>query len=520
MTLFQWSGIFLGFYAALMLSIGLYAHKKIRDSDDFATARGAYGPFFLALAYAATTASGATFLGIPALSYQWGLASQWYGFLYPLGVYIGVLISMRLVATAGNRFGNRSIPEYLGDRYQSNGIRVLVSLMSLVLFFYLTGQLVSGIVMFQLMLGFDEIWALIFTTLVLLFYVVLGGAHADIITDGIQGAMMLVIAIVVILVTFFGVGIEGGFSGVLSNLSAQDRNLTRVLNTESSLFNSWWSIFVIIFAHVPLGLLPHLGNKLWALKSDRNRMNFVCLAAIFGLTLGMMGLGGLLARAHFGSELFGEGMNLNQALPLLFIELFPIWLAALIGVGILAAVMSTADGLVISSSQVIANDLYRRTIAPRLQCHLTPNQLDKRVLMISRFSTVGVLLVCMVLAWFLMEKNIALIVFIGIGGMMAAFAGPLILGALWGGVTTAGAYAGLIAGMTTFIVLHAQLIDPNWFENNSVLHGASLWLYNEGPNPFSCTFVGEIVSIGMTVFVSNFSEKLPESHVQTLFSDS
>lgn len=520
MTLFQWSGIFLGFYAALMLSIGLYAHKKIRDSDDFATARGAYGPFFLALAYAATTASGATFLGIPALSYQWGLASQWYGFLYPLGVYIGVLISMRLVATAGNRFGNRSIPEYLGDRYQSNGIRVLVSLMSLVLFFYLTGQLVSGIVMFQLMLGFDEIWALIFTTLVLLFYVVLGGAHADIITDGIQGAMMLVIAIIVILVTFFGVGIEGGFSGVLSNLSAQDRNLTRVFNTESSLFNSWWSIFVIIFAHVPLGLLPHLGNKLWALKSGRNRMNFVCLAAIFGLTLGMMGLGGLLARAHFGSELFGEGMNPNQALPLLFIELFPIWLAALIGVGILAAVMSTADGLVISSSQVIANDLYRRTIAPKLQHHLTPNQLDKRVLLISRFSTVGVLLVCMVLAWFLMEKNIALIVFIGIGGMMAAFAGPLILGALWGGVTTAGAYAGLIAGMTTFIVLHAQLIDPNWFANYSVLHEASLWLYSQGPNPFSCTFVGEIVSIGMTLFVSNFSEKLPESHVQTLFSDS
>tara|TARA_B100000886_G_scaffold313916_1_gene250873 strand:+ start:74 stop:1633 length:1560 start_codon:yes stop_codon:yes gene_type:complete len=519
MTLFQWSGFFLGFYAALMVAIGLYAHKKIRDSDDFATARGAYGPFFLALAYAATTASGATFLGIPALSYQSGLAAQWYGVLYPLGVYIGVLVAIRLVATAGNRFGNRSIPEYLGDRYQSNGIRVLVSLMSLILFFYLTGQLVSGVVMFQLMLGFDEIWALIFTTLVLLFYVVLGGAHADIITDGIQGAMMLVIAIIVILVTFLGVGIEGGFSGVLSNLSAQDRNLTRVLNPESSLFNSWWSILVIIFAHIPLGLLPHLGNKLWALKSGRSKMNFVWLAASFGLTLGMMGLGGLLARAHFGSELFGEGMNPNQALPLLFIELFPIWLAALIGVGILAAVMSTADGLVISSSQVIANDLYRRTIAPRVHRDLTPSQLDKRVLVISRFSTIAVLLVCMVLAWFFMEKNIALIVFIGIGGMMAAFAGPLMLGALWGGVTTAGAYTGLIAGMTTFIILHAQLIDPNWFANYSALHAASLWLYTEGTNPFSCTFVGEMVSILMTLLVSNFSKKLPESHLQTLFSD-
>ena len=108
MTLFQWSGFFLGFYAALMVAIGLYAHKKIRDSDDFATARGAYGPFFLALAYAATTASGATFLGIPALSYQSGLAAQWYGVLYPLGVYIGVLISCLLYTSPSPRDRQKS----------------------------------------------------------------------------------------------------------------------------------------------------------------------------------------------------------------------------------------------------------------------------------------------------------------------------------------------------------------------------------------------------------------------------
>lgn len=105
---------------------------------------------------------------------------------------------MRLVATSGNRFGNRSIPEYLRDRYQSEGIRVLVSLLSLVLFFYLAGQLVSGVVMSQLMMGLEAEWALIITTMVLLFYVVLGGAHADILTDGAQGALMLS-AIVIVL---------------------------------------------------------------------------------------------------------------------------------------------------------------------------------------------------------------------------------------------------------------------------------------------------------------------------------
>ncbi|MDZ7683938.1 MAG: hypothetical protein U5O39_01835 [Gammaproteobacteria bacterium] len=170
MSLIAWSWIFLAFYVALMVGIGIFAQGKILHADDFATARRGYGPFFLALAFAASTASGATFLGSPALSYEWGLAANWGNFLYPFGVYFGVLISMRLIATSGHRFGNRSIPEYLGDRYQSEGIRVLVSLVSLVLFFYLAGQLVSGVVMFELMLGLDAQWALIITTLVLLFY--------------------------------------------------------------------------------------------------------------------------------------------------------------------------------------------------------------------------------------------------------------------------------------------------------------------------------------------------------------
>ena len=86
----QWSWVFLSFYVVLMLGIGLYTQKKIKHADDFATARGSYGPFFLALAFAASTASGATFLGTPALSYEWGLAAQWSNFLYPIGNKPGI----------------------------------------------------------------------------------------------------------------------------------------------------------------------------------------------------------------------------------------------------------------------------------------------------------------------------------------------------------------------------------------------------------------------------------------------
>ncbi len=505
-------------YIGGMLVIGVIGQRRVKHADDFATARGSYGPIFLAFAFAATTASGATFLGGPGLGYQWGFASQWGNFLYPIGVYFGVLISMRLIATTGNRFGNRSIPEFLGDRYQSEGIRVMVSIFSLVLFFYLAGQLVSGLVMFEIFLGLSPFWALLITTTVLLFYVVLGGAHADILTDGVQGVMMLILAIVVIVLVLTGFGIDGGLSGLIDRLHAQNNNLVQPLNPESALTHSWWAIIAVLFAHIPLGLLPHLGNKLWALKGVAEQRSFIKLAFLFGLTLGMMGLGGLLARGLLGDALLLDGTNPNQALPLVFIELFPTWLAALIGVGILAAIMSTADGLVVSSSQIVANDLYRRSIAPRLKQPPSEDRLDQQVLTISRVTTVVVLVITMGMAWTLMETNIALIVWIGTGGMMAAFAGPLVVGALWRGVTRAGAYTGLASGFATFLILHMQLLDPSWF-GSGWLHGAVVWLHGEGPNPFSCAAMGEAVSVSLTFLVSRSTQPLPQSHIEGMFTD-
>ena len=517
MSLIAWSWVFMVIYMVAMMGIGLVGQRRIQRADDFATARSSYGPLFLALAFAATTASGATFLGGPGLAYEFGLPTAWGSFLYPMGVYFGVLISMRLIASSGHRFGNRSIPEFLGDRYQSEGIRILVSIFSLVLFFYIAGQLVSGLVMFETMLGLPPLWALILTSGVLLVYVVLGGAHADIMTDGVQGFLMLLLAVTVILLFVFGVGVDGGLSGVIDRLDADDPDLVGWLNESTPLYHSWWSVLAILIAHIPLGLLPHLGNKLWALKGEGNQRSFVKLAFLFGITLGMLGLGGMLARAIFGEALYAAGSNPNEALPELFIELFPTWLAALVGICILSAIMSTADGLVVSSSQIIANDLYRRSIVPRLTSQPSQETVDKRVLAISRWSTAVVLFLCTFLAWSLMNYNIALVVWIGTGGMMSAFAGPLVVGALWRGITKAGAYTGLIAGMTTFIVLHGQFLEPGWFGSGGPIFEAVTWLRGEGPNPFSCAALGELVSVGATLTVSKLTQPLAEKHLAEMF---
>jgi len=513
-----WGWIFLALYMGLMVLFGFVGMSRVKGSDDFATARGAYGPVFLAFAMTATTASGATFLGLPGLAYSAGLSALWYAFVYPLGVYTGVLVCLHGIRRAGASFGSRSMPEYLGDRFESNGLRILAALFSLLLLFYLAGQLLAGAVMFTQMLGIDTFPALCFTAVVLMFYIALGGAHADILTDGVQGALMLALAGLVLWMFIVGFRVEGGFAGMLDRLNALDPALTKTLHPTNPLFNSWWDLFAIFVSHLPLGLLPHIGNKLWALRDNRDQVKFITISFAFGLLLPAITCGGVLARALLGDELLAEGSRPDNAIPALFIATLPAWAAALIGAGVLSAVMSTADGLVVSTAQIFANDIFRRSLAPRWMKHSSEAAIDRIGLLIGRVATIAVLLGAIWLAWSTRNTNIALLVWIGVGGMMAATASPMFLGVLWRGATRAGAYTGFIVGGAVFSVLHSGSIKAAWFAGGS-LETIAIWLEAQKVNPYACATLGAGLSIVSMVAVSLMTKPPSQAHLKRVFGD-
>jgi len=502
-SLNTWSWLYLAAYVALMLTFGVIGSRRVGSADDFAVARKGYGPLMLALAFASTAASGATFLGVPGLSYSYGISIIWLAFLYPVGIYFGVLICQRTIAAGGNASGARSIPEYLGERYESEALRVSAAVFSLMLLFYLAGQLVAGLVMFEIMLGLPKLAALVITTLVLLAYVTFGGAHADILTDGVQGLLMVVLALAIIVLFLLGAG-AGGMDAMLDNLRSQDVHLLQWFNRDVPIVASPWSMFALVFAHIPLGLLPHIGNKIWALKNEKSRNRFLIMAFTFGLILPGIALGGLTARAVLGDTLLDGGAN--TALPAMFIELFPTWLAALLGIGVLAAVMSTADGLVISTSQVFANDIYRRSIAPRWHRDLTDERLDQNVLQISRIVTALVLIGSAVLAWFVIGMNVVLLIWAGVGGFIAALAGPLVLGSIWTGVTTRGALSGFWTGAVAFILIHTGILPGLW-PAIGPLKAAGAWLAFHSRSPYSAATMAAMAGVLVTIVVSRTGEQ-------------
>ena len=146
----------------------------------------------------------------------------------------------------------------------------------------------------------------------LLVYIAIGGAHADILTDGIQGALMIVIAIGVILMFLVGFGVDGGLGGVMARLEALDPDNVKTLRPGNSLVGSWWGVFAIFAAHLPLGMLPHLGNKLWALKDGSSRRKFMTMTFVMGFIMPGIALGGLLARAVLGDELLTGDLGANR----------------------------------------------------------------------------------------------------------------------------------------------------------------------------------------------------------------
>ncbi len=511
-----WSWVFLAVYLVAMICFGFVGMSKVTGSDDFATARGSYGPLFLAFAVVATTASGGTFIGLPALGYKTGFSALWYAFVYPIAVYLGVIICLRGIRRAGDAFGNRSIPEYLGDRFQSDALRVLVALFSMLLLFYLAGQLLAGAVMFNKMMGIPILPALLVTSGIIMLYLVIGGAHADILTDGVQGALMLILAVFVGYMFFSGFGIDGGYTAMVDRLVSLDPDLVRTLHPTHPVLNSWWDVFAIFVAHLPLGLLPHIGNKLWALKDNKAQNRFIFYAFAFGMIMPCLALGGIVARAVLGDSLIEDGAGANYAIPALFIATLPAWLAALIGAGVLAAIMSTADGLVLSTSQIFANDIYRRTIVPRLKSPVDDDTVDAMALRLSRVTMVIVMAGSVWMAWEFQSMNVALLIIAGVGGMLAAICGPIYAGILWRGATRAGALSGFIAGGGLFLVLKSQLLSPTMFEGTFV-EGPALWILSQHSNGFACSTIGAIASVASVIIVSQFTKAPDDAHLRKIF---
>lgn len=494
-----WSWVFLVAFVGLFIAMGFIGMGKTKNADDFAVARSSYGPWVLGLAFTATVASGSTFLGMPGLAYDLGFPSLWYPILYPIGVYLGMLLSAKLIKTMGDRFGNRTIPEFVGARYDSDFLRLGMTIVSFLLLFYITAQLVAAATLFQVMMGMPYIPALLFTAGVLLVYIVMGGSHADILTDAVQGLLMLAIAVAIAVMFFTGFGVEGGPATINERVAeTSGAGWGTFFIPGDATFGAAWLVFLLWVGHLPFGILPHLGNKFMALSNARQMRTFAMFAIIAGGILPMMALGGFV-----GAAVLGPGLDRpDQVIPVLFTELFPPVVAAFLAVAIISAVLSTSDGLVVSVSQLLANDLYRKQFARNQSAEVV----DRRALWIGRAGVALALIAGIAIAWNPPEY-LAVLLWVGVGGIVSGLAGPVLVGSLWRRATKTAAIISFVAGVAAYALFYLPIIDPL---------GLAPVGGGEG-NPFAAGGLAVIVGAVVMAVATPLTRPMPEEFVDRVF---
>lgn len=491
--------MFLGAYVLLILGLGYWGWRRTDTQDDYATARGGFGFLALAFAYAATVASGSTFMGIPGMAYDMGFKAGYYALIYPIGAYFGIMLVARITKKVGDRFNSQSVPDFLGDRYRSPLLRLLASGIALFLLFYIMAQIVSAGWMFDTILGVDYEVGIWIAGGLLLLYLVAGGSHADIITDAVQGAIMVAITGLIVVMFVTGWGLDGGIGAVNAGLDPVQQWDTHT-DYDNPIFANWWVIFLLFVGHIGFTAQPHLGNKFFAIKGTQYIKKFMIMASIAGMVLPLMFLGGVLGAAH-GIEI----TNPDAIIPMLFVETMPAIVAAFLGVAILSAIISTADGIIISVSQIFANDLYRKTYVPWTGGDPDSDRVNQRALWISRGSTVVVTVVA-VAAVTVPPEYLSVFMWIGIGGIISAYSGPYFVGSLEESTSAKAALVGFVLGFAVYAVIHlgpqAGLYE-GWYP------------YNE--NPYASTGIGFVASCLGTFVANRFTDPLPASQVDEVF---
>lgn len=188
-------------YCVVLTGLGWYGSRQNKNLADFFTMSGKAGAILTGVAYFSTQYSMSTFMGVPGSIYHVGYAGM--SVSVP-GIAFSMLIPALLVGrrliTLGHRYKMLTMADYLADRFDSIGIRGLLAVLMLIFLVSMMGaQTIGGGVIFSTYTGCDEWVGIVVMGITVILYCMAGGIRSVMLTDLIQGILMVVTAVV----TFF-----------------------------------------------------------------------------------------------------------------------------------------------------------------------------------------------------------------------------------------------------------------------------------------------------------------------------
>ncbi len=346
--------IIIAYFIGIMAFGGFFG-RFIKGTKDFFFAGQKLSWWLIAMSCVATTVGSYSFVKYSEAAFKYGISStqtylnDW--FWMPLWMFgwLPIIYFSRIT----------SIPEYLERRFDRRTRNASTLIMLMYLIGYIGINLYTMGVAIHKLLGWDVFTAAVLTAGICAVYVTAGGQTSVIMTDLIQGIMLLLAGFVLF---FLGIHYLGGFDVFWSHLPASFKSAFPDFNKPAE-FN-----FVGIFwqdgmANTPAFYFMNQGLilRFLAAKSVREARKAVVATILVLMPLAAFAVAnvGWIGRAMVNAGLLSASVDSKDIFVVVSQVLCKPGVFGLILAALIAALMSTADTLINAVAVVAINDVYR-----------------------------------------------------------------------------------------------------------------------------------------------------------------
>ncbi len=445
--------ICLSIYLCLLLVMGFYAKstRKSQSLKAFYLADNGLSSFVLLFTLYATQYSANTLLIVPA-----EVVNQGYGMILILGYMTAIVVCYLMYAPALYQLARTrdyiTPGDYLDDRFDSPRLTLVANIVFLIVstnyllaqlmaMGYITESLTGGLISYEV-----GVCAL---ACIVIVYESLGGMRAVAWTDVLQGGMLLVGLVGIFII----VGPTPSRLGEVSEWLLK-HDLSRI-QVPSFDFQIYWASTVLMVG-MGAAIYPQAIQRLYAarsLRTLRRSLSWMVIMPMF--TVLILFLLGVLSIPQY--EMFDESVSQDAVLP----EMLHFWseqsvaaeiLVLLITVGLIAAIMSTADSVLLSMSSIIVKDMVAKN-----RWSLAPEE------KLTRFGKWISILIMMVLIFWALNPQVTLFGLIELKMQLLVQLAPLFLLGLYYKVRSKSLFLGLLTGLFISLFCFLQGVKDLWY---------------------------------------------------------
>ena len=493
-------------FLALTVGIGVYSRKQAKSVEGFVLGGRNVGAWLTAFAFGTSYFSAVVFVGYAGqFGYKYGLSSSWIGIGNAvIGSLLAWILLGRRTRTMTQHIQSRTMPDFFGTRFSSQGLRVVASIIVFVFLIPYTAGVYKGIsTLFEMGFGIPYQWCVIIMAALTAVYVILGGYKATALNDFVQGIIMLFGIVAVIMAVL---ATKGGLSSAVEQLAQLPSDTDPNAN---GLFADIWGpdpwnlIGVVVLTSLGTWGLPQMVGKFYSITDDAAVKRGTIISTIFAVIVA----GGCYFLGGFG-RLFGVPptlpngkLDFDSIIPGM-LDGLPDALIGLVVLLVLSASMSTLASLVLTSSSTMTLDLIYRDKKSE-EGEVKSGQIDEELsAKIERRKVVimRVLIVFFIVISLMIALNpptfIAQLMGISWGALAGAFLAPFMLGLYWKKVTTASVWACFIWGVGITL---ANMLAGNPF------------------SPINCGAIAMVGGFVVVFVVSLFTKKMDDNTVAKIW---